>query len=176
MSEVGLSEKVQTVEVEIDYMELDNIIEEEFSNDQENLIMIIQAIQRRYNYLPQPTLTYLATKIGVPLSQIYGVATFYSTFSLEPRGNNIISVCLGTACHVRGADRVRDRIKETLHIKEGQTTEDRQFTLESVRCIGCCSLGPVIKVNEDIHGRINSEKVTQILNEYEAEQDTGQGS
>lgn len=167
MSEVGLSEKVQAVEVEIDYMELDNIIEEEFSNDQENLIMIIQAIQRRYNYLPRPALTYLSTKIGVPLSQIYGVATFYSTFSLEPRGRNIISVCLGTACHVRGGERVRERIEGALDIGDRETTEDQRYTLETVRCIGCCSLGPVIKINEDTHGHISSDQVDNILDQYE---------
>ena len=167
MSEVGLSEKVQAVEVEIDYMELDNIIEEEFSNDQENLIMIIQAIQRRYNYLPRPALTYLSTKIGVPLSQIYGVATFYSTFSLEPRGRNIISVCLGTACHVRGGERVRERIEDALNIGDRETTEDQRYTLETVRCIGCCSLGPVMKINEDMHGHISSDQVDNILDQYE---------
>ena len=167
MSEVGLSEKVQVVEVEIDYMELDNIIEEEFSNDQENLIMIIQAIQRRYNYLPRLALTYLSTKIGVPLSQIYGVATFYSTFSLEPRGRNIISICLGTACHVRGGERVRERIEGALDIGDRETTEDQRYTLETVRCIGCCSLGPVIKINEDTHGHISSDQVDKILDQYE---------
>ena len=167
MSEVGLSEKVQVVEVEIDYMELDNIIEEEFSNDQENLIMIIQAIQRRYNYLPRPALTYLSTKIGVPLSQIYGVTTFYSTFSLEPRGRNIISICLGTACHVRGGERVRERIEGALDIGDRETTEDQRYTLETVRCIGCCSLGPVIKINEDMHGHISSDQVDKILDQYE---------
>jgi len=167
MSEVGLSEKVQAVEVEIDYMELDNIIEEEFSNDQENLIMIIQAIQRRYNYLPRPALTYLSTKIGVPLSQIYGVATFYSTFSLEPRGRNIVSICLGTACHVRGGERVRERIEDALDIGDRETTEDQRYTLETVRCIGCCSLGPVIKINEDVHGHISSDQVDNILDRYE---------
>ncbi len=167
MSEVGLLEKVQVVEVEIDYMELDNIIEEEFSNDQENLIMIIQAIQRRYNYLPRPALTYLSTKIGVPLSQIYGVATFYSTFSLEPRGRNIVSICLGTACHVRGGERVRERIEDALDIGDRETTEDQRYTLETVRCIGCCSLGPVIKINEDVHGHISSDQVDNILDRYE---------
>ena len=90
---------------DIDFLELDRIIEEDFGNDKENLIMILQAIQKQFNYLPRPALTYLATKIGMPLSKIYGVATFYSTFSLEPRGRNIISICLGTACHVRGAER-----------------------------------------------------------------------
>ena len=167
MNEAGLSEKVQIEEVEIDYMELDNIIEEEFSNDQENLIMIIQAIQRRYNYLHRPALTYLSTKIGVHLSQIYGVATFYSTFSLEPRGRNIISVCLGTACHVRGGERVRERIEGALDIGDRETTEDQRYTLETVRCIGCCSLGPVIKINEDVHGHISSDQVDNILDRYE---------
>jgi len=153
--------------VDIDYLELDKIIDEGFNNDQENLIMILQAIQRAYNYLPQPTLAYLAVKIGIPVSKIYEVATFYSTFSLEPRGKNIISLCLGTACHVRGAERLREKLQDSLEIKDGQTTEDMRFTLESVRCIGCCSLGPVIKVNEDMHGRLSSDEVDGILNEYE---------
>ncbi|MDM8526062.1 NAD(P)H-dependent oxidoreductase subunit E [Desulfococcaceae bacterium HSG8] len=148
-------------------MELDKIIEDDFNNDKENLIMILQAIQRRYNYLPGSALTYLSVKIGVPFSQIYGVATFYSTFSLEPRGRNILSICLGTACHVRGGERVRERIEELLDIRNGQTTEDMRFTLESVRCIGCCSLGPVVKINEDMHGRIASDKVKGIIDQYE---------
>jgi len=153
--------------VEIDYMELDKIIEEQFGNDKENLIMILQAIQKKYNFIPRVSLTYLAEKIDVPLSKIYGVGTFYSTFSLEPRGRNIISVCLGTACHVRGAARVRERIEDILNIKDGETMENMRFTLESVRCIGCCSLGPVIKINEDIHGRIGSDQVEKVLAEYE---------
>lgn len=153
--------------VEIDYMELDKIIEEEFNNDKENLIMMIQEIQRRYNYLPEPALKYLAISIGVPLSRIYGVATFYSTFSLEPRGRNIISICLGTACHVRGGERVRERIEESLDLKDGDTTDDMRFTLETVRCIGCCSLGPVVKINEDMHGNISSDQVGNIIDQYE---------
>ena len=170
MSGEALPESVSASEVdheEIDYMELDNIIEKDFSNDKENLIMIIQAIQKRYNYLPKPALTYLSTSIGVPLSQIYGVATFYSTFSLKPRGRNIISICLGTACHVRGGERVRERIKDSLNIGDGETTEDKRFTFETVRCIGCCSLGPVVKINEDMHGYISSDKVKNILDLYE---------
>ncbi len=160
---------VQTVDQseQIDYMELDSIIEKEFDSDKENLIMMLQAIQRRYNYLPQPALSYLATKIGVPYSKIYGVTTFYSTFSLEPRGRNIVSVCLGTACHVRGAERVRERIEDSLGISNGQTTDDKRFTLAAVRCIGCCSLGPVVKINEDMHGRLASGDVEKILDQYE---------
>ena len=152
---------------ELDIRELDEIIEKQFGNDKENLIMILQAIQRRYNYLPRPALTYLAAKIGVPFSKIYGVATFYATFSLEPRGRNIVSICLGTACHVRGGERIHERLTETLKIKDGQTTEDGRFTLESVRCIGCCSLGPVIKINEDMHGRIGTDEIEKVLNQYE---------
>lgn len=152
---------------DIDVMELDRIIGEEYGGDKENLIMILQAIQRRYNYLPKAALTYLSAKLDIPFSKIYGVATFYSTFSLEPRGRHIVSVCLGTACHVRGAERIRERIQETLCIDDGQTTPDMRFTLESVRCIGCCSLGPVIKVDEDMHARISTDKVVQVLSSYE---------
>ena len=152
---------------EIDFIELDNIIEGEFDNDKENLIMILQAIQKRYNFVPQPALAYLAAKINIPYSKIYGVATFYSTFSLEPRGRNIVSICLGTACHVRGAERIHERIEEKLSIVDGQTTGDKRYTLESVRCIGCCSLGPVVKINEDMHGRISPDEVSKILDHYE---------
>lgn len=158
----------------IDYLALDQMVEEKFGNDKENLIMILQAIQAEYNFLPQAVLAYLAEKIDVPLSRIYGVATFYSTFSLEPRGKNIINICLGTACHVRGAGKVLERMEDTLHVQNGKTTEDGLFTLESVRCIGCCSLGPVVKINEDVYGRIGSEDLEKILDNYgepHAEQD-----
>jgi NADH-quinone oxidoreductase subunit E len=165
MNEAAMMETVDAVD--IDYMELDNIIEKEFGQDKENLIMILQAIQKRYNFLPKPALNYLSTKIGIPMSQIYGVATFYSTFSLEPRGRNIISICLGTACHVRGGARVNDKLEELLSIGDGQTTDDKRFTLESVRCIGCCSLGPVVKINEDMHGRIGSDEIEKVLDQYE---------
>jgi len=167
MNDVSPSKTPQEVEVDIDYLELDKIIEEEFGNDKENLIMILQAIQKRYNFLPQATLKYLAEKINVPYSQIYGVGTFYATFSLEPKGRNIISICLGTACHVRGGERVRERIVDTLDLNGKATTEDMRFTLEGVRCIGCCSLGPVIKVNEDVHGRIGADEVEKVLEKYE---------
>lgn len=153
-------------EEEIDYLELDQMIEKEFDGNKENLIMILQAIQRRYNYLPRPTLLYVSEKLDIPYSKIYEVSTFYSTFSLEPRGKNIVSICLGTACHVRG-ERVKEQIENTLDIKDGQTTNDKRYTLESVRCIGCCSLGPVIKINEDMHGRIKPDEIESVLNQYE---------
>ena len=167
MNATSPSKPKHYAEVEIDYMELDKIIKEGFHNDKENLIMIIQAIQRRYNYLPELSLKYIATSMNIPLSQIYGVATFYSTFSLEPRGKNIISICLGTACHVRGGERVRERLEGSLNIKDGETTNDQRFTLETVRCVGCCSLGPVVKINEDVHGHISSDEVEKIIDRYE---------
>ena len=152
---------------DIDFRQLDDIIENQFDSNKENLIMILQAIQKQFNYLPRPALNYLATKIGIPYSKIYGVATFYATFSLEPRGRNIISICTGTACHVRGAERIREQISENLHITDGQTTPDKRFTLETVRCIGCCSLGPVVKINDDMHARINTDAVEKVLDQYE---------
>lgn len=167
MTEVNPAKTTQEKEIEIDYLELDRIIEEEFDNDKENLIMILQAIQKRFNYLPQATLKYLSEKIDVPYSHIYGVGTFYATFSLEPKGRNIISICLGTACHVRGGARVRERIVDALNLNGKATTDDMRFTLEGVRCIGCCSLGPIIKVNEDVHGRIGSDEVEKVLDKYE---------
>ena len=109
---------------EIDYLELDQIIENEFNGDKENLIMILQAIQRRYNYLPRASLLYVSEKLDIPYSKIYEVGTFYSTFSLEPRGRNIVSICLGTACHVRGGERVREQIEDTLDIKDGETAKN----------------------------------------------------
>jgi NADH:ubiquinone oxidoreductase subunit E len=152
---------------DIDFRQLDDIIENQFDSNKENLIMILQAIQKQFNYLPRPALNYLAAKIGIPYSKIYGVATFYATFSLEPRGRNIISICTGTACHVRGAERIREQISENLHITNGQTTPDKRFTLETVRCIGCCSLGPVVKINDDMHARINTDAVEKVLDQYE---------
>jgi NADH:ubiquinone oxidoreductase subunit E len=167
MNPVSPTTSEQCAEIDINYIELDKIIEEEFNSDKENLIMILQAIQKRYNHLPQPALKYLGEKIGIPYSKIYGVGTFYSTFSLEPKGRNTISICLGTACHVRGGERVRERINHMLDLNGKHTTDDMRFTLEGVRCIGCCSLGPVIKVNEDVHGRIGADEVEKILDHYE---------
>jgi len=152
---------------QIDYKDLDDIIENEFNSDKENLIMILQAIQHRYNYIPQAALAYLSVKIDIPISKIYGVVTFYATFKLEPRGRNIISVCRGTSCHVRGSQKVFDEFEKELGITDGQTTEDDRFTLETVRCIGGCSLGPMVKINDDMQGRLSPEQIKKILDQCE---------
>jgi NADH:ubiquinone oxidoreductase subunit E len=153
-------------EPEVDFRALDDLIVEKFAGDKENLIMILQAINREYNFLPKPALKYVSARLDVPLSQVYGISTFYSMFSLEPRGRNIITICLGTACHVRGGERIKERLESHLGIRAGHTTQDMRFTLETVRCIGCCSLGPVVTVNEKVYARTDSEESVKTLDQY----------
>jgi NADH:ubiquinone oxidoreductase subunit E len=146
---------------------LDEIIEKNYGLDKENLIMILQAIQHQYNYLPMSALRLVSEKLNIPFSAVYTVSGFYSSFSLKPKGRNIVSVCHGTACHVRGSDKIQKSIEHALGIQEGQTTQDNSFTLESVRCIGCCSLGPVVKINDSMHGRLTPVKAAAMLSRYQ---------
>jgi NADH:ubiquinone oxidoreductase subunit E len=150
----------------LDLVFLDSVLQQN-EHDPENIIMILQDLTATYNYLPKEALTYVAEMLRFPLSHIYGVATFYKTFSLTPRGKYVINVCLGTACHVRGAEKIKETIEQRLNIHEGETTEDLKFTLESVRCLGCCALGPVITVNEKSHGGLDRKKALKILQQYE---------
>ena len=152
-------------EVKIDWKRIDEIIEK-YDGSSEALLMIMQDISDIYNYLPPEVVPVLVDRLGVKESLIYGVATFYKTISLEPRGRYIVSVCTGTACHVRGAEKIMDVLREKMNVHEGQTTEDRLFTLEAVRCIGCCASGPVITVNKDPHGGLDRSSVLEVLNEY----------
>jgi NADH:ubiquinone oxidoreductase subunit E len=169
MSEHAYDNRTEVVssDIEIDFRVIDDLIVEKYGEDPENLIMILQAIQREYNFLPRPVLNYVSTKMNIPLSQIYGIATFYGMFSLDPKGRNIISICLGTACHVRGAERIKERLEEELGIKAGKTTTDMRYTLETVRCIGCCSLGPVVNINQKTYGRTDPEKIAKTVELYE---------
>ena len=134
-------------EISIDMEKVNEIIES-YGSDRESLLMIMQDISDIYNYVPPEVVPVLVEKLGVLESVIYSVATFYKTISLEPRGKYIVNVCTGTACHVRGADKIMEALEEHLHIREGQTTEDLLFSLEGVRCIGCCAAGPVLTVNQ----------------------------
>ncbi|MGI6442658.1 MAG: NADH-quinone oxidoreductase subunit NuoE [Synergistaceae bacterium] len=128
------------------------------------VIPVLQQAQNIFGYLPKDVLLKISEEIDVPISQIYGVVTFYSQFHLEPRGKYIIRCCLGTACHVRGAALVFDEIKKRLGLKDGEvTTPDLKFTLESVACIGACGLAPCIMINDETHGRLSPEKVGEIL-------------
>ena len=120
------------------------------------LIPVLQEVQALYNYLPKDILEYVAEKMNIPISQIYGMVTFYSQFHLNPRGRNIIRVCQGTACHVRGGKVILQAIEKQLGIKAGHTTEDLRFTLETIACVGACGLAPVMQINEDTHGRLTT--------------------
>lgn len=133
---------------------------------QEMLIQILQDINSEYNYLPEHALRYVSEKLEVPLTQVYHVASFYTAFSLEPRGKHLIRVCMGTACHARGAPRVLEELERRLGIKAGETTKDLQFTLETVNCLGCCALGPVVVVGNDYHAAMVPGKVDSLLKIY----------
>lgn len=127
---------------------------------------ILGDIQKKYRYLPEEALRQVARELKVPLSQLYGVATFYAAFSLEPKGEHLISVCHGTACHVKGAVQLTERLEQELGIKEGQTSRDGKFTLESVRCLGCCSLAPVISIDGKTYGRLKPEDVPEVVTSW----------
>lgn len=139
---------------------------EGFEKDEKYLIPILQDAQDEYGYLPEDVLKEIATFLDMSLSQVYGVVTFYTQFHLEPRGKNVLRVCMGTACHVRGGAEVLQAAKDELGIENGETTEDLKFTLETVACIGACGLAPVMMINDDTHGRLTPEKVKEILKEY----------
>ncbi len=127
------------------------------------LIHAFHQIQKEHNYLPEEELKKLSKKLGVPLSEIYSTATFYKQFYFSPRGRNVLSVCTGTACHVRGAGEMLESVKEEFGIDEGDTTEDMQLTLETVGCVGCCGLAPVITLNEEVVGDIDDKKFKGII-------------
>lgn len=125
------------------------------------------SLQRREGYLSEEGLRYLSSQLGVPLSQIYGVATFYNAFSLVPRGRHQVRVCYGTACHVRGARSILERLERELGVKSGETTPDRKFSLHLVRCVGSCSLAPVVMVDGRVRGRLKVGQISQLLVGYE---------
>lgn len=131
------------------------------------MIGLLQAIQEIYGYLPRTVLEEVARRTKTPLSRVYGVATFYAQFRLVPRGQNIIRVCVGTACHVRGGARILQRVEDDLEIKPQQTTKDQLFTLEPVACLGACGLAPVMMINERPYGKLTPDKVSRILKQYQ---------
>ncbi len=134
--------------------------------DKGMLVSILQDIQAEYNYLPKEVLVEVSQKLDAPLSQVYSVATFFKAFSLEPRGRHLINVCLGTACHVRGAVRILEAIERELDIKSGGTTKDLKFTLETVNCVGACALGPIVIVDGEYHGQMKTDKVKALFENY----------
>lgn len=139
---------------------------EKWDSDKEYVIEMMQDVQDEYRHISKESLEEISNVTKTPIADLYHIATFYKAFSLEPRGKFQIQVCMGTACHVKGADRVLEAFERELNIKDGETTDDKEFTLEGVRCIGCCSLAPVITVNEEIYGEVEPAQVPKILKKY----------
>jgi len=152
-------------QIQIDWAKIDEIILN-YNSDKESLLMIMQDISDIYNYVPPEVIPVLVEKLGIRESLVYSVATFYKTISLEPRGKYIVNVCTGTACHVRGAEKITEALSDEFKIKEGQTTKDMLFTLEGVRCIGCCASGPVITVNKETYGGLDRSSALKVIEEY----------
>ena len=140
----------------------------DYTGAQSQLIPLLQRLQDAYGYLPRDVIERLSEKTGIFVSQIMGVVTFYAQFRLEPVGKNIVKVCFGTACHVIGAENIADSICRELDIELGGTTEDRMFTVESVACLGCCSLAPVIMINDETHGRLTPDTARKAIREFKA--------
>ena len=150
------------------FEKVDEILDR-YGHRHDALIGMLQDVQRLENYLPLETLQYIGGKLEVPLSRIYYIATFYKSFSLEPRGKHIVKVCLGTACHLNNAIQNLEQVQRTLDIEEGETTEDMLFSLETVNCVGTCALAPVTMVDEDYYGAVTPGRVEKILSGYTEE-------
>ena len=138
-------------------------IADKYGDYGDGLISILQDIQSEERYLPEEALRMVSGHLGIPLIQVYGVATFFKAFSLEPRGKHTASVCMGTACHVRGAPAVLDEFKRQLGIEPGQTTKDKQYTLDTVNCLGACALGPVVVIDDKYQGQMRPGEVRKAL-------------
>lgn len=145
---------------------LDDILEE-YKEKKGSLIQILHMAQGIYGFLPVEVQKHIALKLGIPLSKVSGVISFYSLFTTEPRGRYVIRVCLGTACYVRGGGKILDRLKEMLKIDINETTEDMKYTLEVMRCIGACGLAPAISINDVVYKQVNPDKLHEILNHLE---------
>jgi NADH-quinone oxidoreductase subunit E len=154
--------KIEEIDIDAHYKE----IGEPLTEDQKKrglLIYAFQQIQKEYNYLPEERLRELSKKLDIPMADIYSAASFYKHFYFKPRGKNVVCVCMGTACHVRGASKVLHKLEEEFGVKEGETTEDLSMTLETVGCVGCCGLAPVVTVNEEVMGDVGQKKVNEII-------------
>ncbi len=164
------------MDTELDFDTIRTIIEknadkvesliDSYVDKKEQLISLLQDIQSEYNYIPQDVLIKISQKLDIPLSQVFSVATFFQAFSLKPRGRHTITVCLGTACHVKGGQRLVDKMERDFGLKPGETTEDERFTLETANCLGCCALGPVVVVDGKYESQVNPEKLEKVLKNY----------
>ena len=157
--------KEQSVQNEtLDLSKIEKVLEK-YENVRGAVIPVLQIVQAEYGYLPEPIVDLIAERLKISINEIVGVATFYAQFHLKPRGQHIIKMCCGTACHVKGAKKVLEKISETLEVSTGMTTKDNVFTLEEVACLGACSLAPVMMVDEDIHGKLAPDTVGTVIKE-----------
>lgn len=139
-------------------------IAKKYNCDKKNTLAMLQDIQRKYNYIPREAMDILSEQLDVPLCKLYGIATFYKALSLRPRGKNVIRVCDGTACHIRSSQMLINEIDRLLGIKPGETSQDGEFTLETVNCLGSCAIAPVMVVNDTYYGKVTSAKLRDIIN------------
>jgi NADH:ubiquinone oxidoreductase subunit E len=160
------------MEVEMGY--IDDVIDK-YGKEQRGLIPSLLEIQNEYHYLPAEALQRVSERMAIPKIQVYQVASFYKAFSLKPRGKHIITVCLGTACHVRGGQMLIDQVGRLLDIKPGENTKDMQFTLEAVNCLGCCALGPVMVLDGKYFGSMAASKVEKVLDKFTKREVTANG-
>jgi NADH-quinone oxidoreductase subunit E len=161
-----MSDAAEKIQEEIDLTAANQILDK-YQDMAGALMPALQAIQEHYGYIPEPTVQLTAERLNVYASQIYGVLTFYAQFHLEPRGKYIVRVCMGTACHVKGAGRIADTLKDRLKIGHAETTEDLKFTAEYVACIGACGMAPVIMVNDGTYGSMTVQKMDEVLQKYQ---------
>ena len=155
-----------TKQADSDFDKVASIVNK-YDSNHDSLVSILQDVQSEYHYLPEDALRIVAERLDLPLVQVYGVATFFKAFSLEPRGRHLITVCLGTACHVRGGERLSEKLERDLCVEPGETTPDLKFTLETVNCLGCCALGPVVVIDGKYEGKMDSAKLDRVLKRYE---------
>ncbi len=148
-----------------DLQPLDKILQK-YKGEHGVLIPVLQEAQAVYGYLPERVLEEISRQLDIPLARIYGVATFYAQFRLTPMGKHVVRVCTGTACHVAGAERLSDTLQDLMGVAPGETTDDGLFTLETVACLGCCSLAPVIMIDDETFGRLNDKAVRRIIGDF----------
>jgi NADH:ubiquinone oxidoreductase subunit E len=141
---------------------------DEYSKEPSPLMMILSKIQKEYGYIPLEVQEIVSAKTGIPVAEIYGVVTFYSFFSLEPKGKYVLGICLGTACYVKSSQQILDKFEQILGIKAGQTTPDGLFTIEAIRCMGACALAPAMSVNGKVYPKVTPDEVNKIIAEYKA--------
>jgi len=167
VAQAEVLEKVKVLEISPEQLnELEHILAD-FQGKSGMLIQALHAAQDLIGYLPPPVLRVVAKKLDVPLSEVYGVVTFYHFFSMKPRGKHVIQVCLGTACYVRGGQEILTQLQKELSLEIGEITEDGLYSLEVMRCAGACGLAPVVRIDNDVHKRVNPSQVTNILKNYQ---------